>query len=86
MAAAVEVVPMERKEFDDLLAAIVDRLDSRYKLREDCDREMDVVTDRLAKNDERYAVINTKLSAILWLVGTVAVAVIGVLVKTQFGG
>lgn len=77
---------MERKEFDDLLAAIVDRLDSRYKLREDCDREMDVVTDRLAKNDERYAVINTKLSAILWLVGTVAVAVIGVLVKTQFGG
>ena len=47
---------------------------------------MDVVTDRLAKNDERYAVINTKLSAILWLVGTVAVAVIGVLVKTQFGG
>ena len=77
---------MERKEFDDLLAATVDRLDSRYKLREDCDREMDVVTDRLAKNDERYAVINTKLSAILWLVGTVAVAVIGVLVKTQFGG
>lgn len=77
---------MERKEFDDLLAAIVDRLDSRYKLREDCDREMDVVADRLAKNDERYAVINTKLSAILWLVGTVAVAVIGVLVKTQFGG
>lgn len=77
---------MERKEFDELLAAIVDRLDSRYKLREDCDREMDVVTDRLAKNDERYAVINTKLSAILWLVGTVAVAVIGVLVKTQFGG
>lgn len=77
---------MERKEFDDLLAAIVDRLDSRYKLREDCDREMDVVTDRLAKNDERYAVINTKLSAILWLVGTVAVAVIGVLVKTRFGG
>ena len=77
---------MERKEFDDLLAAIVDRLDSRYKLLEDCDREMDVVTDRLAKNDERYAVINTKLSAILWLVGTVAVAVIGVLVKTQFGG
>lgn len=77
---------MERKEFDDLLAAIVDRLDSRYKLREDCDKEMDVVTDRLAKNDERYAVINTKLSAILWLVGTVAVAVIGVLVKTRFGG
>ena len=77
---------MERKEFDDLLAAIVDRLDSRYKLREDCDREMDVVTDRLAKNDERYAFINIKLSAILLLVGTVAVAVIGVLVKTQFGG
>lgn len=77
---------MERKEFDDLLSAIVERLDSRYKLREDCDKEMDVVTDRLAKNDERYAVINTKLSAILWLVGTVAVAVIGVLVKTRFGG
>ena len=36
---------------------------------------------RVAEHDVRYAVINTKLSAILWVLGVVGTAVIGVLVK-----
>lgn len=38
----------------------------------------------MAKKDVEYAVINTKLSAILWGLGVVGVAVIGVLVKMIF--
>lgn len=41
--------------------------------------------DRMAKKDTEFAVINTKLSAILWGVGVVAAALIGVLVKLLFG-
>ena len=77
---------MERKEFDDLLAAIVDRLDSRYKLREDCDREMEDVAKKLANDATQFAVINTKLSAILWLLGVLGTAIIGVLVRLVLGG
>lgn len=39
---------------------------------------------RMAKKDTEFAVINTKLSAILWGVGATATALIGVLVKMIF--
>ena len=46
------------------------------------------VTDlehRMAEKDTQFAVINTKLNAILWGIGVVGTAVIGVLVKMLFG-
>lgn len=42
-------------------------------------------TEHLAKLDCRYAVINTKLTAILWLLGAVGTAMIAVIVKMLFG-
>lgn len=39
---------------------------------------------RTAEHDTQYAVINTKLTAILWGVGVIATAIIGVLVKFVF--
>ena len=41
--------------------------------------------DKMAQKDVEFAVINTKLSAILWGLGVVGTAVIGVLVKLVFG-
>ena len=41
--------------------------------------------DRMATKDTEFAVINTKLSAILWGVGIIGTAMIGVLVKLLFG-
>ena len=41
--------------------------------------------DRTAAHDLQYAVINTKLTAILWGVGVIGTALIGVLVKIVFG-
>ena len=41
--------------------------------------------DRMAKKDTEFAVINTKLSAILWGVGVTGTAIIGVLVKMIWG-
>lgn len=40
--------------------------------------------DKMAKKDVEFAVINTKLSAILWGLGVIGAAVIGVLVKIVF--
>lgn len=44
-----------------------------------------LLEDRMAKKDTEFAVINTKLSAILWGVGATATALIGVLIKILFG-
>lgn len=40
---------------------------------------------RMSDKDVEFAVINTKLSAILWGLAVVGTAVIGVLVKLVFG-
>lgn len=72
---------MTNEEYKELQ----ERFDNRYKLRLDCEKEMDEVYTRLAKNDTTLAVINTKLSLILWGLGTVAAAVIGCLVKLIVG-
>jgi len=42
--------------------------------------------DKMAKKDTEFAVINTKLSAILWGVGATATALLGVLAKLILGG
>ena len=41
--------------------------------------------ERMARKDTEFAVINTKLSAILWGVGVIGTALVGVLVKMLFG-
>jgi len=50
---------------------VIQKLEERVKTLE----------DRMAEKDTQFAVINTKLSAILWGIGVIGTAVIGVLVK-----
>ena len=57
---------------DDSIKAIEDRVKK--------------LEDRMAQKDTEFAVINTKLSAILWGVGVTGTALIGVLVKLVFWG
>lgn len=47
---------------------------------------IEALEKRVAEHDVQYAVINTKLSAILWVLGAIGTAVIGILVKFLFGG
>ena len=52
---------------------------------EDLESRIKKLEDRMAKKDIEFAVINTKLSAILWGVGVTGAAIIGVLVKMIWG-
>lgn len=49
-------------------------------------KRVDSLEERMAKKDTEFAVINTKLSAILWGVGVIGTALVGVLIKMLFGG
>ena len=56
------------------------------------DKDFDALSGRvselekkMAEKDTQFAVINTKLTAIIWGIGVVGTAVIGVLVKMLFG-
>lgn len=48
------------------------------------EKRITALEERMAKHDTQYAVINTKLSALLWFVGVLATSVLGVLVKFVF--
>lgn len=47
-------------------------------------KRVESLETRMANKDTEFAVINTKLTAILWGLGVVGTAVIGVLVKLVF--
>lgn len=51
----------------------------------DIEDRVKALEDRMAQKDTEFAVINTKLSAILWGVGGIGTALIGVLIKMLFG-
>lgn len=73
---------ISKEDFEE----IQERFDARYKLKDECDKEMGDVANKLSRDATQFAVINTKLSLILWGLGAIGVAVIGVLVRYVFGG
>lgn len=72
---------LEEKDIE----ALEHRFDLRYKSIAACDQEMAAATEQHHLLDKQYSIINTKLSALLWGVGVLGSAVIGVLVKMVFG-
>ena len=59
-------------------------MDTNAEIRR-LDERVTELENRLAEKDVQFAVINTKLSAILWGVGVIGAALIGVLIKMLFG-
>lgn len=64
----------------------IERLKEIFVTRQECDSDMEGVSHRLSKNDTRLAVIESKLSLILWLLAAVCGGIITMLVKILFGG
>lgn len=63
----------------------VDELKMIFVTRQECSDTNDEINAKLSNDMRELAVINTKLSLILWLLGAVGAAVITVLVKLLFG-
>lgn len=64
----------------------IDRLKEIFVTRQECDRNMDEIKEVMSDNKAQFAVITTKLSLIMWLLGAVGSGVIGILIKIIFGG
>jgi len=62
----------------------IDRLKEIFVTRAECDNTVDEINKKLANDMTEFAVIKTKLNAILWGVSVIGAAVIGVLVKMLF--
>lgn len=62
----------------------IDRLKEIFVTRQECDSSMDEVNKKLANDATEFAIIKTKLNAILWGIGVIGSAVIGVLIKMIF--
>ena len=64
----------------------IDRLREIFVTRQECDRDMDEIKEVMSDNKAQFAVITTKLSLIMWLLGAVGSGVVGILIKIIFGG
>lgn len=64
----------------------IERLKEIFVTRKECDKEMDEVKAVMADNKAQFAVITTKLSLIMWILGAVGSGVVGILIKMIFGG
>lgn len=64
----------------------IERLKEIFVTRKECDKEMDEVKEVMADNKAQFAVITTKLSLIMWILGAVGSGVVGILIKMIFGG
>lgn len=62
----------------------IDRLKEIFVTRQECNTQMDGVNNKLSEDAAEFAVIKTKLNAILWGLSVTGAAVIGVLVKIVF--
>lgn len=70
---------------DGLKETLRDLLDDVYVSKDACDHDMQEVNNKLSNDSKELAVINTKLSLILWMLGAVGASVITVLIKILFG-
>lgn len=59
----------------------IERLKEIFMTRQECDLTMEEVNKKLANDATEFAVIKTKLNAILWGIAAIGTAIIGVLVK-----
>lgn len=62
----------------------IERLKEIFVTRQECDTTVDEINKKLANDMTEFAVIKTKLNAILWGIGVIGSAVIGVLIKMIF--
>ena len=63
----------------------IKRLKEIFVTRQECDAITDDINKKLANDDKKLAVIDTKVTAILWVLGVFATAVMGIMVKMLFG-
>jgi hypothetical protein len=70
---------------DGLKDTLRSLLDDVYVSKDACDHDMQEVEKKLSNDSKELAVINTKLSLILWMLGAVGASVITVLIKILFG-
>lgn len=64
----------------------IERLKEIFVTRQECNATVDDIRLKISEDNKELAIINTKLSLVLWLLGAVGAAVITVLIKILFGG
>lgn len=63
------------------IEVIKEKLGTAVGEHEELYQRIDALEKRMAEKDTQFAVINTKLSAILWGIGVIGTALIGFLIK-----
>lgn len=75
-------MPINKEDFIEL----IERFDSRYVKREDCDERHEDINGKLSHDDKRLAVIEYQQKVNNWLTTVIAGGIIALVVKIFLGG
>ena len=71
---------------NEILTALTKFFDERYVKLTDCGKNRDEMDKKLANDDKRLAIMNVKMTAVLWLVGIIASGIVALVIKVYLGG
>jgi len=71
---------------NEILTALTKFFDERYVKLTDCGSKRDDMDRKLANDDKRLAIMNLKMTAVLWLVGVIASGIVALVIKVYLGG
>ena len=60
--------------------------DERYMRITECGLKRDDMDKKFANDDKRLAIMNLKMTAVLWLVGVIASGIVALVIKVYLGG
>ena len=64
----------------------IDRLKEIFVTRKECDDVQEYIRSKLNKDGNKLAVIETKISMVLWVLAAVGTGVISIVLKMFLGG
>ena len=64
----------------------IERLKERFVTRKECDDVQEDIRSKLNKDGSKLAVIETKISMVLWVLAAVGTGVISIVLKMFLGG
>ncbi len=71
---------------NEFIRELEGRFDERYVKITDCGSKRDDMDRKLANDDKRLAIMNLKMTAVLWLVGVIASGIVALVIKVYLGG
>ena len=77
---------MTREEIREIVDEVIEKCDARYVKKDDCEADMNGVTERLHEGDKKFVGLEFQQKLNNWLTAAIAAGIIALVIKVYLGG